>query len=266
MSYGNSPALILDSGSGGLTVWGEIVRHLPQLNTFYLADFAAYPYGLKSEQELTDRVILLLQTLVPVIRPGLLVVACNTASTIVLDTIRQQFPFPVVGVVPAVKTAASLSRNRRIGVLATPGTVQRQYLEDLIHQHASDCQVTRVGSNALVGWAEDVSCGQLPDLELLQREIVPVLEAECDQVVLGCTHFPLLKPFLLQISPHIGWVDSGQAIARRVADLLTMAGASTLPGESSVRHVAVSSGTKVNPEWENGVARLGFHQVMSLSI
>ncbi|WP_020405936.1 glutamate racemase [Hahella ganghwensis] len=261
----NRPALVLDSGSGGLTVWQEICHLTPLLDTFYLADFAAYPYGLKTEGALVERVSEILATLVPQLQPGVIVVACNTASTIVLEEIRRLYSVPVVGVVPAIKTAAIASQNRRIGLLATPGTVARDYLNNLITLHASDCQVVRVGSNVLVALAEDVLCERHVSAEAIAREIEPVLVAECDQVVLGCTHFPLLKPYLTQLAPQVAWVDSGKAIARRVADLLGNRADPISVGSEPV-HIAATTLANLDNQWREGVAKLGFHQAMTLPI
>ena len=126
------------------------------------------------------------------IKPDVIVVACNTASTLALPTLRSLFTIPIIGVVPAIKTASALSQNKKIGLLATPGTVSREYMDNLIQEFADDCIVTRVGSTELVRLAEKKLNGLAPSSQQLKSIIQPFIHNECDQVVLGCTHFPLL--------------------------------------------------------------------------
>lgn len=150
---------------------------------------------------------------------SMIVIACNTASTLVLPALREVFHIPVVGVVPAIKPAAQLSRTGHIGLLATPGTVNRPYTELLITEHAAHCQVTRLGTTELV---EHKLAGDSVDMGRLAKAVAPLLANErIDTIVLGCTHFPWLKDELRAISPRpIQWVDSGSAIARQVETLL----------------------------------------------
>lgn len=216
------PIVILDSGSGGLTVFDEITRIMPWLPVVYCADNGGFPYGPKSEQEVTERVRQLLDSLYTRYDPALVVVACNTASTIVLNAVRALLPIPVVGVVPAIKTAATLSRNRCIGLLATPGTVNRAYTDQLIQDFASDCDVIRVGSTELVHLAERVFRGGAVDIARFEQILAPFKEAHLqpDHIVLGCTHFPLVRHQLSICMPRVVFVDSGEAIARRVLSIL----------------------------------------------
>ncbi len=213
--------LIFDSGVGGLSIAGCINRRLPQLDLAYLADNAGFPYGEQPEDVIIDRCCSLVGELLRQDHYDMVVVACNTASTVVLPALRARTHLPVIGVVPAVKPAAALSANRRIGVLATPATVSRPYLNDLIAEFASDCVVERVGHPDLVHWIE----GQVIGAELPERALSEALEpfrvADVDTVVLGCTHYPLIKPLLQALIPRVEhWVDSGDAIARRVVSLL----------------------------------------------
>ncbi len=250
--------LVLDSGSGGLTVWQEIRNLLPALDTLYVADFGGFPYGPKSPSELETRVLSLLKSIIPIYRPVMIVIACNTASTLVLEALRQHFSIPIVGVVPAIKTASALSQTGQIGLLATFGTVQRQYTDQLIAEFAPDCQVARVGSNKLVQMGEDALRGKPVDLKALYREVAPVLEAGCDQVVLGCTHFPLLRASLEKIAPSVGWIDSGLAIARRVESLLPVQKSSGISGH----HCMIYTGTQADASWLSAVNQLGFAQIL----
>jgi glutamate racemase len=154
-----------------------------------------------------------------------MVIACNTASTVALPKIRSQITIPVVGVVPAVKPAAQFSRSRVIGLLATPGTIKRAYTQNLIDEFAADCTVIRIGSSELVEMAEDKLRGRPVNKKKVQDIISPLFEGEdgarLDTVVLGCTHFPLLKTELESVVPRrVTWMDSGRAIAGRVRFLL----------------------------------------------
>jgi glutamate racemase len=149
------------------------------------------------------------------------VLACNTASTVALPALRQCVSAAVVGVVPAIKPAAAISVNRRIGVLATPATVARPYLDQLIADYAADCQVCRIGHPNLVHWAEGLARNEPVPQSWLAEVLVPFELAGVDTVVLGCTHYPLLLPALKQAASGVRfWVDSGDAIARRVEQLL----------------------------------------------
>lgn len=216
--------LIFDSGVGGLSILQEVRAKLPYLNINYLMDNAAFPYGNKSDEFLIERVLDVCASAVAQIQPSMLVVACNTASTLALKELRQLLKIPVIGVVPAIKTAATLAGGTgTIGLLATAATVNRSYTNQLIQDFAGSTQVTKFGSPKLVEWAENwLHHQQPPNLNDLQQHLDAWLTQNpaLKYVVLGCTHFPLLRPYLQQLWPHIHWVDSGEAIARRVQQLL----------------------------------------------
>ncbi|MCD1648836.1 glutamate racemase [Marinobacter adhaerens] len=217
--------LVFDSGVGGLSVAACIHRYLPGLEIVYLADNAGFPYGDKSETVVIDRCCTLIARALQLYPSDVIVVACNTASTVVLPHLRAMTPVPVVGVVPAIKPAAAKTVNRRMGLLATPATVRRPYLDRLIEEFAGDCKVERIGHPGLVRWAEDLVSGREVPLAELQVAMQPFRDADVDTVVLGCTHYPLLLESLKQTLPSVRfWVDSGEAIARRVAWLLEQKG------------------------------------------
>ena len=223
--------LIFDSGVGGLSILKEIHQQLPQLNLNYLMDNAAFPYGTKSDEFLTKRVIEVCSKAVAELAPDILVVACNTASTLALPQLRAALKIPVVGVVPAIKTAANLSTTKVIGLIATPATVCRPYTDNLVAEFSPNCEVHRLGSTELVLWAEKhINQGAIPNRQALKQHIQPWLNnAEgISHVVLGCTHFPLLLDSLQSLWPSITWVDSGNAIAMRVASLLNQRSNQTL--------------------------------------
>ena len=213
-------ALIFDSGVGGLSVVSEIRARLPALKLSYAADDNFRPYGDKTEAQLQARLPRLLWELTEAVRPDCVVIACNTASTTALTHIRAALDVPVIGVVPAVKPAAKMSRSKTIAVLGTPGTVQRRYVDELIDKFASDCRVALQGSVNLVDIAEAKLAGTPVDMVRLKAEIAPMFSGaggtDTDVVVLACTHFPLLRAELKAAGPEgVQWIDSGAAIAKR---------------------------------------------------
>jgi glutamate racemase len=225
MVNGARRALVFDSGVGGLSVLDAIVASGHALEINYAADNAWLPYGLKTDAQLRERVPALLAALVAQWSPEIVVVACNTASTIALDEVRKALRVPVVGVVPPIKPAAALTKSGAIGLLATPATVRRAYTDDLIAQFAADKRVVRFGSAALVEAAEQKLRGET----LAESAITEAIDglfgvpggADIDVVALACTHFPLLAEELARAAPaHVTWLDSGAAIARRVANVL----------------------------------------------
>ncbi|MEH6638503.1 MAG: glutamate racemase [Porticoccaceae bacterium] len=218
--------LVFDSGVGGLSIVDALRRRLPTCDFVFACDNAAFPYGTKEEPVLLRRVEIALHTLIAHERPDVVVIACNTASTLVLPLIRSRFTLPVVGVVPAIKPAAEQSQSRVIGLLGTPGTVARPYTDELIEEFAKDCQVVKVGSSELVMLAEAALRGSGPDDSTLKQIIEPFFShPTLDTIVLACTHFPLLRDALENSAPRqVRWTDSGEAIARRVASLLGIEG------------------------------------------
>ncbi len=220
------PVLVLDSGVGGLTVAREIRKLLPGLPLVYAADDAAFPYGDWDEGALREHIVALARTLVAEHDPQALVIACNTASTLVLPPLRAGLTIPVVGTVPAIKPAAEQTRSGHVSVLATPGTVKRDYTFDLIAQFAPEVAVTLVGARHLARLAEDKLAGRPLDRELLAREIAPCFREKdgrrTDVVVLACTHFPFLIDAFHAAAPwSVTWIDPAPAIARRLASLIS---------------------------------------------
>ncbi len=219
---------VYDSGVGGLSILAEIQKVLPDSSLVFISDNAEYPYGTKEDLELLGRVMNVGDRLVNRYQPDLLVMACNTASTVCLPTLRARLTVPVVGVVPAIKPAAIFSQTRTIGLLATPATIKRPYTDHLIDDYASDCHVVRVGSSELVDMAESKLAGKPVDKKQLSKILAPFAEnSNLDALVLACTHFPLLKDEITQVltdqgRPDVHLVDSGQAIARQVARLLSV--------------------------------------------
>jgi len=217
--------MVFDSGLGGLTVFAEVAKARPDARFVYAADNAGFPYGRLGEAALVARVLTVMERLVELHAPDLVVIACNTASTMVLDALRGRFTVPFVGTVPAIKPAAGLSRSRRITVLATPGAIKSEYTRGLVAAYAGDCRVTLVGAPRLAELAEAELCAGGAAEEEVAAEIAPCFVAEeggrTDVVALACTHYPLLLPKLRRLAPWpVTWIDPAPAIARRVIQLL----------------------------------------------
>jgi glutamate racemase len=219
----NAPLLFFDSGVGGLSVLGPTRALLPKAPIVYVADSAGFPYGKRSEADLASRVPALLGRLVERFHPRLVVIACNTASTIALDHARAALDVPIVGTVPAIKPAAEISKSRVIGVLGTEATVRQPYVDDLAAKFAADCTIVRHGSPELVELAEAKLGGEEVSVEAVKAAALPMFGApdgeRIDTVVLACTHFPLLGDELRAAFPNVAYVDGGPGIARRIAYL-----------------------------------------------
>ena len=218
------PILFFDSGVGGLSVAGPARALLPRAPVVYAADSAGFPYGTRSEDEIAARVPALLGRLVERFRPRLVVIACNTASTIALPAVRAALDLPIVGTVPAIRPAAAISRTRVIGVLGTEATVRQPYVDDLAARFASDCLVLRHGSAALVELAEDALAGAPPPPGRIAAELAGLFDQprgeRIDVIVNACTHFPLLERDMAAVAPAgVRFVDGGPGIARRIAHL-----------------------------------------------
>jgi len=206
-------------------VFRETVKLCPSARYAYLADDAGFPYGGLSEAAVSARVGEVVGRAIEALAPDCVVIACNTASTLVLPQLRARHGVPFVGTVPAIKPAAALSRSGRIAVLATPATVRRDYTRELIASFASHCAVDLVGSRELATLVErELAGGRVPD-EAILTEIAPCFRHEngaaTDVVVLACTHFPLLLERFERLAPWpVAWLDPAPAIARRVIALL----------------------------------------------
>ncbi|PVE22244.1 glutamate racemase [Microvirga sp. KLBC 81] len=233
--------LVFDSGLGGLTVFSEVLKARPDARFVYAGDDAAFPYGRLSEQTIIVRVLAVMERLIGLYDPQLVVVACNTASTIVLPHLRERFSVPFVGTVPAIKPAAQATQTGYITMLATSATVTREYTRDLVQTYAADCKVNLVGSRLLAGFAEAELAGNPVSDEELIEELQPCfIEDEggrTDVVSLGCTHYPLLLPRLQKLAPWpVTWIDPAPAIARRVTQLI----GSPIPGHEADENEALA--------------------------
>lgn len=218
-------ALFFDSGIGGLGVLREARVLMPDWRYVYVADDAAFPYGAWEEDALREHITGLFGQLLAEFRPAFSVIACNTASTLAIDHLRTVFPDETfVGTVPAIKPAAERTRSGLVSVLATPGTVKRQYTRELIRQYGGKCHVRLVGSDNLAAMAETYMRGEMVDEEAVRREIMPCFMEEggrrTDIVVLACTHYPFLVNRFRKTAPWpVDWIDPSEAIARRAKSL-----------------------------------------------
>ena len=216
------PLLLFDSGVGGLSVLAEVRAALPNAPVVYVADNGGFPYGTKTEAEISARVPALLGRLAERYNPRLIVIACNTASTIALAAVRAALDLPIVGTVPAIKSAAEQSQTRVIGVLGTNATVRQPYVDDLSAKFASDCLVLRHGSADLVQLAEASLRGEPTPDSAYAAVMAGLFDQDggdrIDTVVLACTHFPLVADRLTAVSSRpLRFVDGASGIARRVA-------------------------------------------------
>jgi len=217
--------LVFDSGLGGLTVFSEVLKARPDARFVYAADDAGFPYGRLSEPVLVARVLAVMERLIGLYDPELVVIACNTASTLVLPHLRERFSVPFIGTVPAIKPAARATRTGYVTVLATPATVARDYTRDLIETYAGGCKVNLVGSRRFAGFAEaELAGAPVSDGELL-AELEPCFVQDggsrTDVVALACTHYPLLLPRLENLAPWpVTWIDPAPAIAKRLVQLI----------------------------------------------
>ena len=210
-----------DSGIGGLSIWKEAVRVLPPTDTVYLSDNAFCPYGPKPPAEILERSIKITDFLLSQ-GCSIIVIACNTATAVSIDFLRARYGIPFVGLEPAVKPAAMGSKNHKIGVLATHGTLRGRLYQETARRYARD---TEIVVQEVRGWVERVERGEIdptPEtLAIVREQLSPLLEAHVDSLVLGCTHFPFLRKAIEQVAgPSVRLYDPASAIARRIRQLL----------------------------------------------
>jgi glutamate racemase len=213
-----NPIGIFDSGIGGTSIWKEINILLPHENTIYLADSA--PYGTKGKEAI---IRLSIKNTEYLINKGckLIVVACNTATTNAINQLRKNYQIPFIGIEPAIKPAALNSKTKAVGILATKGTLSSELFYTTTNLYAHGLTVVEQVGEGLV---ELIEMGKIDSEELktlLKTYLKPMLDANIDYLVLGCTHYPYLMPFLLELLPkHIKIIDSGEAVARQTKAVL----------------------------------------------
>ncbi|SNR79461.1 glutamate racemase [Pseudomonas segetis] len=236
----NAPVGVFDSGVGGLSVLAEIRQLLPRESLLYVADSAHVPYGEKSPEFIRQRCRAIAGFLLEQGAKAL-VLACNTATVAGAADLRQLYPdLPIVGMEPAVKPAAAITRSGVVGVLATSGTLKSAKFAALLDQFASG---VRVVTQPCPGLVEQIEAGDLEGpatRALLERYVEPLLAQGCDTLILGCTHYPFIKPLLRQLVPdNVGLIDTGAAVAKQLQRLL--AERNLLAGQSDVKQLFWSS-------------------------
>ena len=214
------PIGIFDSGVGGTSIWNEIHALMPYENTIYLADSANAPYGPKGKDAIIDLSIKNTEYLLSK-NCKLIVVACNTATTNAIGYLRANYNVPLIGIEPAIKPAALQSKTHAIGILATKGTLSSELFSKTLNLFASNIKVVEQIGNGIV---ELIESGKLYSDEmksLLKVYLEPMIKADIDYLVLGCTHYPYLIPMLLELLPkHVKIIDSGEAVARQTKTVL----------------------------------------------
>ncbi len=214
------PIGLFDSGIGGTTIWREVNKILPNENTIYLADSKNAPYGQKSKDEIIHlsekNVDFLLNK-----NSKIIVVACNTATTNAIDHLRSKYKTPFIGLEPAIKPAAQLSKTGAIGVLATKGTIESELFQRSVKSFKNTEIITQIGFN-LVTLIESGKIDSNETKGLLKEYLNPMVEKNIDHLVLGCTHYPYLIPIIQQLIPNtIKIIDSGEAVAKQTNNILT---------------------------------------------
>lgn len=215
----HNPIGVMDSGVGGLTILAEIHRHLPNESTVYVGDSKNAPYGKRSPEEIRLLASKMIQFLVSN-HAKLIVIACNTITVNGIDLLRQQFPqVPIVGTVPVIKKGDEVTKKKKIGLLVTEATARSTYNKHLIEQFASDDEVVTIGTNKLVPLIEAEKNSELPDV--ISTELLPFKEKGVDVIILGSTHFPILRSMIQDfMGEGVTILDSGGAIARQVQRIL----------------------------------------------
>lgn len=217
----NQPIGIIDSGFGGLSVWREIISSLPQESIVYLADSKNCPYGEKTSEEIYQLAYRMVDFLLSK-QVKLIVIACNTVTVTSLEKLRFAFSqVPILGIVPVIKTAAEISKKKKIGILATTATAKSQFQKDLIQKWAKGFEVVNMGTNKLAPFIEKGELESKSLNKVLQEVLNPFIEKEVDVIALGCSHYPFLRTLIKNIlGEKVMLIDSGAAIARQTKRVL----------------------------------------------
>lgn len=246
------PIGVFDSGVGGLTVVKELIRQLPGEDIVYFGDTARVPYGIKSKETVIrfsiENILFLLEQDVK-----LICVACNTVSSVALPVIKSHFRVPIVGVIsPGVREAVYATQNKRIGVIGTRGTVKSNTYENEIKHLDHSIKVTSVACPLFVPFAEEGWLSGSEVLSIAKKYLKPLKDARVDTVILGCTHYPLLKPVIKKaLGKNVTLIDSAKQVAIEVKKILSAEGLLELNRKKSKHKFYVSD----NPEWFKGLAQ-----------
>ncbi|MDU8886612.1 glutamate racemase [Yeosuana sp. MJ-SS3] len=214
------PIGVFDSGVGGTSIWKEIHKLLPLENNIYIADSANAPYGHKSTEQIIE---LCKKNTEFLLKKGckLVVVACNTATTNAIKELRETYAVPFIGIEPAIKPAALQSKHKAVGILATKGTLSSELFQKTSSLYTNGQQVIEQVGEGLVELIEEGKVDSEETKILLKKYLQPMIEANIDYLVLGCSHYPYLMPLLIDILPsHVKIIDSGEAVARQTKTIL----------------------------------------------
>ena len=214
------PIGIFDSGVGGTSIWKEIRIHLPQENSIYLADSINAPYGPKGKDKIVELSLKNTELLLEK-DCKLIVVACNTATTNAISILRDKYSVPIIGIEPAIKPAALNTRTKAIGILATKGTLSSALFHNTSSLYANGITIVEQIGEGIVQLIENGNLDSEEMETLLKSYLKPMLEANIDYLVLGCTHYPYLIPMLIKLLPkHVKIIDSGLAVAKQTKSVL----------------------------------------------
>ena len=244
---------IFDSGVGGTSIWKEIQKLMPYENTIYLADSANAPYGAKSQE---DILALSIKNTKLLLDKGckLIVVACNTATTNAISHLRQHYDVPFIGIEPAIKPAALQSKSRKVGVLATKGTLASSLFHSTSENHAAGIEVLEQEGSGLVPLIEEGKIQSDATKKLLQKYLNPMLAQGIDYLVLGCTHYPYLIPVLQEILPeNVKIIDSGEAVARQTQTILEKRGLAISTSTNCAHQFFTNSNVELLEQFLNDV-------------
>jgi glutamate racemase len=255
------PIGVFDSGVGGLSILKELHKLLPNENYIFFADQAYIPYGEKTPRQLKNRVIKIAKFLTGQ-NIKALVMACNTATCYTLGTLRDNFSIPIIGTVPAIKPAVKNSKTKVVAVLATPATSRSRYLKDLIARHAQDAKVIIISCKYLENKVELGELDSMKTADLLSKYLGLLKKSGADQIVLGCTHYPFLKKHIQKLAgSRVRLIDSGQAIAKRVKNILAKA----LSGSLQIgKTIYLTSGN--NHRFSRTASKLLNHRIKATSV
>lgn len=229
------PIGVFDSGVGGLSVLRHLHARLPHEHLLYIADNAYIPYGDKPAALVRERSFLIAEKLIGM-GAKLLVVACNTATAAAIHELRAHYALPIVGMEPGVKPGVTYSRSRRVGILATEGTLRSSKFATLMERYGAGAEVFLQPCPGLVEQIERGALDSSATRSMLERFLTPLLEKKIDTVVLGCTHYPFVQPLIETIvGAHIQVIDTGPAVARQVERLLNEHGIANVTNEGQVR-------------------------------
>lgn len=216
----NAAIGIFDSGVGGASIWKEIHKLLPYENTIYLADSKNAPYGHKSKEEITALSSKNVEALIA-LGCKIIVIACNTATTNAISYLRATYNIPIIGIEPAIKPAALKTTTKSIGILATKGTLSSLLFHNTAMEHTKDIRLLEIVGEGLVPLIEEGNIEGPEMKQLLQKYVTPMIEANIDYLVLGCSHYPYLIPLLTKmLPPNVQILDSGEAVAKHTQNTL----------------------------------------------